>query len=222
MACGSDSHPPGVGDGVGGTDAGNDTGGAGGRKSGGGTGAKQGTTDGGITLDGGDAGGAGRASAGGGSSRDGGAGGAGSGGRPVSDGGPVADANLGAGGSTKPMTMGELGTGSVACNGVAGNACGAGTACCAKSYEIARECVSGFADCSCFAEGSCPLLGCDGPEDCPGARCCATTTMDENIGTTWCKKDCEPVEQEVCKDASDCSASGAACALFGSGIMTCS
>ncbi|HEX4339981.1 MAG TPA: hypothetical protein VH062_28935 [Polyangiaceae bacterium] len=230
IACGSDSHPPGVGD-----DLGTDASGSGGKggasgKNGAGGGhaaVDGGTADSGIGGSGADAGLGGGATNGGSAGRDAssgggpGAGGTGSGGRPATDGGPLGDANLGAGGDVPPPTPGTIGTGTVDCEGVAGNSCGSGTACCAKAYTISRECVTGYADCSCYAEGSCPLLGCDEPEDCPGAKCCATVTPDGDVGTTWCKKDCEAVEHEVCKVDADCSASDATCALFGSGIFTC-
>ncbi len=233
-ACGSDNHPAGVGDELSSGGAGADVGASGnggGSGKGGSSGTGAGTSHGGTTgggadgsgLDGGDGvdgsvgahGGGGRSGAAGRSST---GGESGAGGMPLTDAGRRHDPYVDAG---RPVTPGSIGTGSVPCDGTPGNACGSGAACCAKSYAPARECVMGFTDCSCYAEGSCPLLGCDGPEDCPGAKCCATVTMDGNVGTTWCKSSCESAELEVCKAPSDCSASDAVCLAFGAGILTC-
>jgi hypothetical protein len=82
-------------------------------------------------------------------------------------------------------------------------------ACCDQYPFAPKACVATFDACKCAQPGSgCGEVdGCDGPDDCPGAVCCAVlarTNLHGFAGTS-CKASCDAAtESIVCKANSDC------------------
>jgi hypothetical protein len=120
-----------------------------------------------------------------------------------------------------PKPSGTIGVGDVACPGVPGTKCSGGTACCYSKLD--RSCKSNFSDCACSVGGSCTAVGCDSPDDCPGARCCAlvNSRILPQFVATSCKQSCDKQsEVEVCLVPADCSIA-ADCQPSDAGFSTC-
>lgn len=127
-----------------------------------------------------------------------------------------------AGGSAStaiPRPSGTIGSGAVECFGIASGSCPAGQACCASFPFGDNTCVTALADCPSFP------FGCDDPEDCPGARCCATLDNAAGVGEfsgTSCKAECD-AERDVivCTLDTDCPMSGTECAQSSQQVRRC-
>ena len=116
---------------------------------------------------------------------------------------------------------GAIGSGSVECTPVAGGMCSAGTVCCDHPNATVAGCVSSFSACSCYGNEGCPILGCDGPEDCPGQHCCASIAVDQSLLTTWCRAACLKEEFDVCHKPADCTGSNPLCKSYGGYVDVC-
>jgi hypothetical protein len=137
-------------------------------------------------------------------------GGGSSSGGSSSGGAAGAAAGAAAGTGTSSAKFGSIGSGEVACGTTGdGTSCSSGMACCDQFPFAPKACVATFDACKCAqpASGCGEVNGCDGPEDCPGAVCCAVlshTNLHGFAGTS-CKASCDPTtEAIVCKASSDC------------------
>jgi hypothetical protein len=164
---------------------------------------------------------AGTGAAGGTSNATGGASPGGSTANGGNSGGQTSSGGQQSGGATGNPNDGTIGSGSVACTPVAGGMCSAGTACCSTVNSTKASCVASFAACSCYADGSCPILGCDGPEDCPGKQCCAAIDDSQSLLKTACRSACAAAEIVVCHAPSDCKGSNPACNSYGGYVDVC-
>ncbi len=72
--------------------------------------------------------------------------------------------------------------------------CRPGQVCCVSSMSLQGSCAD---DCS----GGEYTFACDGPEDCPGAICCATNV---GFGDVECRENCSD-DNTVCKSNADCA-----------------
>jgi hypothetical protein len=160
------------------------------------------------SSDGGSGGSSSGGSSSGGSSSGGSTTGGSSSGGSTAGGGATSGGAAGTGAST--AKFGTIGTGEVACSTTGdGKSCSSGMACCDQYPFAPKTCVTSFDACKCAQPGSgCGEVdGCDGPEDCPGAVCCAILSRPNLHGFagTSCKPSCDPTtESIVCKANSDC------------------
>jgi hypothetical protein len=128
------------------------------------------------------------------------------------------------GGTGVPQPTGTIGSGEVPCHVPPGNKCAAGTACCMALPT--ESCVGSFSDCHCSLTGDCTVMGCDGPDDCPGGVCCALVNnplirFPLHVASS-CKASCDPQKEEiVCAALSDCPAGATDCRPTGSRFRTC-
>jgi hypothetical protein len=170
---------------------------------------------------GGGAGGSGAGTAGGAGSGGGASSGGSSGGSTTSGSGGsgTSGSTTGSGGGI-PQPTGTIGSGDVACSGAPGNKCAAGSVCC---KSIGASCTTTFGACDCTMDGSCTAIGCDGPDDCPGAKCCALQNPARfpQFVATSCKPSCNTNNEEiVCAGNSDCP-NGGECRVTSLGFQTC-
>lgn len=92
--------------------------------------------------------------------------------------------------------------------------CGLQEKCCELFPWAPNACQPAGAPCSCPACGTHSFndIGCDGPEDCPGALCCAYSTGTQQYSRTACAPSCQGNgESVVCKDPRDCLSTGDGC-----------
>jgi hypothetical protein len=161
----------------------------------------------------------------GGAGASGAAGKAGSGGASGSaSGGSAGRGGTSSGGRDPGLPPGSVGSGEVNCRFLPGT-CPAGNVCCLYQFGGTTECVEDFDACVCSQPGNCNAIGCDGPEDCPGAVCCGTFNQqqaDPVFSHTSCRASCdERLETVICKSNDDCPAESPVCDTTTLGYERC-
>ncbi|MEO8900943.1 MAG: hypothetical protein ABI488_04775 [Polyangiaceae bacterium] len=158
-----------------------------------------------------------------GGSDSGGGGSAGSSGAPSGAGGGAAGSpsnTAGSAGGPSGLTgLGTVGTGAVACSGVSGDSCPAGSVCCVRFPSADNTCEASYAACT---NGR--PLGCDDPTDCTGQKCCARPVPGVGVATYYgsgCKAACDPAtDRIICATTADCAGTGA-CMQSATSFMAC-